>query len=128
MSTLVPIVLPLALGMVGGDPTHPVVLASTSAVLAGACLGDHASPISDTTVLSALGSGADLVTHVRTQLPYALGIGMLGILIGDIPTAFGLSPWVSLAVGAVVIVGGVLWLGKRSDWRGGSVTTGAAAG
>jgi hypothetical protein len=35
------------------------------------------------------------------------------MVVGDVPTAYGLSPWVSLAVGTVVIVGGVLWLGKK---------------
>lgn len=51
---------------------------------------------------------------MRTQLPYALGVGVLGMLIGDIPTAFGMSPWLSLFLGTGVIIGGVLWLG-RSD-------------
>ena len=35
--------------------------------------------------------------------------------VGDIPTAYGLSPWISLLVGSAVIIAGVLWLGKRSD-------------
>jgi Na+/H+ antiporter NhaC len=135
MGILIPLVVPLshglslAAGHPPGDPVYfTILLGTVSSVLAGSVWGDHCSPISDTTLLSSIASGSDHIAHVRTQLPYALGIGMLGILIGDIPTAFGLSPWVSLAVGAVVIVGGVLWLGKRSDWRGGSVTTGAAAG
>lgn len=50
------------------------------AVLAGAVWGDHCSPISDTTILSSTGSGANVITHVTTQLPYALVGGALALL------------------------------------------------
>lgn len=43
-----------------------------SAILGGGVFGDHCSPISDTSVVSALAAGCDLLDHVRTQLPYAL--------------------------------------------------------
>ena len=71
-----------------------------AAVLAGAIVGDHASPISDTTVLSALGSGVDLVTHVRTQLPYALSAGAISLVIGYLPAL--LVTWVGMWVGVAV--------------------------
>jgi Na+/H+ antiporter NhaC len=77
--------------------------------------GDHCSPISDTTILSSMASGCDHIAHVRTQLPYALAIGLLGMAIGDIPTAYGLPAWVSLVVGSAVIVGVVLWRGRRPE-------------
>lgn len=122
MGILVPLVIPIAhglatsTGMEVGDGAYSVILLGTiSSVLAGSVWGDHCSPISDTTILSSTASGSDHIAHVRTQLPYALGIGVLGMLLGDIPTAYGLSPWVSLLVGTAVIVGGVLWLGKKSD-------------
>jgi len=38
-----------------------------------------------------MASGCDHIAHVRTQMPYAIGIGVLGMLPGDIPTAYGLS-------------------------------------
>jgi len=66
------------------------------------------------TILSSTASGSDHIAHVRTQLPYALGAGLIGILIGDLPTAFGLSPWISLVLGSAIIVIGVLWFGKKS--------------
>ena len=97
---------------------YTFLLGTVSSVLAGSVWGDHCSPISDTTILSSIASGSDHIAHVRTQLPYAVGIGVLGILVGDIPTAFGLSPWISLAVGSAVIIAVVFWWGKRSDWRG----------
>ena len=79
-----------------------LLLASAASVLAGACFGDHCSPISDTTVLSSMSSGCDHLEHVKTQLPYALTVGGLSIVLGTLPTGFGLSPWLSLmlAIGA----------------------------
>ncbi len=94
------------------------MLGVISSVLAGSVWGDHCSPISDTTILSSMASGCDHIAHVRTQLPYAISVGVVGMLVGDIPTGYGMSPWVSLLAGTVVIVVGVLWLGKRSDWKG----------
>ncbi len=124
MAILMPLVIPISHGLAleagfaVDDPTFYVVLLGTiSSVLAGSIWGDHCSPISDTTILSSMASGCDHIAHVRTQMPYALGIGILGMLIGDIPTAFGLPPWISLLTGSAIIVGGVLWLGRRSDWR-----------
>ncbi|HEU4522412.1 MAG TPA: Na+/H+ antiporter NhaC family protein, partial [Thermoanaerobaculia bacterium] len=125
MAILMPLVIPIAhrLSLASGHPAgselhHILMLGTISSVLAGSVWGDHCSPISDTTILSSMGAGSDHIAHVRTQLPYAVAIGLLGMVIGDIPTAYGLSPWVSLAVGTAVIVGGVMLFGKRSDWQG----------
>jgi len=122
MGILIPLVIPIAHGLAGNagiaveDPVYyTLMLGTISSVLAGSVWGDHCSPISDTTILSSMASGCDHIAHVRTQIPYALGIGFLGMLVGDIPTAYGLSPWVSLAVGTLVIVVGVRWLGKRVE-------------
>ncbi|MCP4547114.1 MAG: hypothetical protein GY835_11665, partial [bacterium] len=52
------------------------------------------------------------IAHVRTQIPYALTIGFLGILVGNIPTALGLPPWIALLFGATFIVLGVVGLGS----------------
>ncbi len=62
----------------------PLFYASVGAVLTGAVFGDHCSPISDTTVLSAMASECDLTEHVRTQLPYALVIAVVGLLSTDV--------------------------------------------
>ena len=125
MGILMPLVIPISHGLslahghtVDSPMYYTFLLGTVSSVLAGSVWGDHCSPISDTTILSSIASGSDHIAHVRTQLPYAVGIGVLGILVGDIPTAFGLSPWISLAVGSAAIIAVVLWLGKRSDWRG----------
>ena len=52
-----------------------------SAILGGGIFGDHCSPISDTTAVSAIASGCDLLEHVRTQLPYALTAGGVTLLL-----------------------------------------------
>jgi Na+/H+ antiporter NhaC len=82
-------------------------------VLAGAIFGDHCSPISDTTVLSSRASGCDHVQHVRTQMPYALVVGLVAILIGSIPAAFGFSPWLSLILGSVILWGLLRLIGRE---------------
>jgi Na+/H+ antiporter NhaC len=51
-----------------------------AAILGGGVFGDHCSPISDTTAVSAIASGCDLLEHVRTQLPYAVTAGVLAFL------------------------------------------------
>jgi Na+/H+ antiporter NhaC len=62
-----------------------------------------------------MASGSDHIAHVRTQIPYALALGILGIMLGDIPTAFGMSPWISLLVGSALIVLTVRFLGQKVD-------------
>ena len=52
-----------------------------AAILGGGVFGDHCSPISDTTAVSAIASGCDLLEHVRTQLPYALVAGGITIVL-----------------------------------------------
>jgi len=71
---LVPIAVPIA--QQSGLPVEFLV----AAVLGGGIFGDHASPISDTTVVASIASGCDHFEHVKTQLPYAL-IGAVATLI-----------------------------------------------
>ncbi|MFQ5549433.1 MAG: Na+/H+ antiporter NhaC family protein, partial [Woeseia sp.] len=75
---MIPIAVPIATTL--GLPA-PLML---GAAVSGAIFGDHASPISDTTVLASMASATDHIDHVRTQLPYALlaaGIAAAGFLI-----------------------------------------------
>lgn len=66
------------------EQATPLFYASIGAVLTGAVFGDHCSPISDTTVLSAMTTDCDLTLHVRTQLPYALVTAVVGLLCTDL--------------------------------------------
>lgn len=63
---MIPIAIPIATTL--GLPV-PLLL---GAAISGAIFGDHASPISDTTVVASMASATDHIDHVRTQLPYAL--------------------------------------------------------
>jgi Na+/H+ antiporter NhaC len=110
MAILMPIVIPIAYLVPQSDPTMSVVhqqaifLSTIASVLAGATFGDHCSPISDTTIMSSMASGADHIDHVRTQLPYALFGGILSMVVGYIPIGFGISPFLILPVGIVIII------------------------
>ncbi|MFQ5525587.1 MAG: Na+/H+ antiporter NhaC family protein [Thermoanaerobaculia bacterium] len=119
MGILMPLVIPIANGLaiesgmaVTDQGFYVLLLGTISGVLAGSVWGDHCSPISDTTILSSMASGCDHIAHVRTQMPYAVTVGVIAMLLGDVPTAYGLSPWISIAVGATVLVGLVLWRGQ----------------
>jgi len=68
---MVVMAVPLSFEFSQGQVT-PLVLATIAAVAGGGIFGDNCSPLSDTTVLSSLGSACDHMDHVRTQLPYAL--------------------------------------------------------
>lgn len=70
---MIPLVLPLAYEFTGGA-LEPLVYKTIAAVSGGGIFGDHASPVSDTSVLSSAGAGSDHMDHVITQLPYALTI------------------------------------------------------
>ena len=63
---MLPIVVPAAMTL--GHPLSPFV----AAALSGGIFGDHASPISDTTIMSSMAAATDHIDHVRTQLPYAI--------------------------------------------------------
>jgi len=67
-AVIFPVALPLAFAL-SPDPTF--ILLNFGAILGGAVFGDQCSPISDTTILSSLACGADLMDHVNTQLPLA---------------------------------------------------------
>jgi Na+/H+ antiporter NhaC len=120
MAIMMPIVIPLSVALpaeAGLDPggTYTILLGGISSVLAGSVWGDHCSPISDTTILSSMASSSDHIDHVRTQMPYALLVGVVAMLVGDIPTAYGLSPWLSLVVGSGILLGLLYLIGKRED-------------
>ncbi len=75
-----------------------------STVIAGSVLGDHCSPISDTTILSSLAAGSDHIEHVRTQMPYAVTVGVVAVLLGTIPAAFGVPVYVCYAAGIGIML------------------------
>jgi len=86
-----------------------------SSVLAGSVLGDHCSPISDTTILSSLASSCNHIEHVRTQLPYALTVGVVSIMLGTLPAAYGISPWILFPAGLLFLYLVVVVFGKKIE-------------
>ena len=71
-----PIALPLAFA-ISTDPLY--ITLAFAAIMGGAVFGDQCSPISDTTILSSLACGSDLMDHVLTQLPMALAAATIAI-------------------------------------------------
>ena len=120
MAILMPLVIPLtwavmSINGIADESGMHIFFSAVSACLAGAVWGDHCSPISDTTVLSSVASGCNHIEHVRTQLPYALLVGAVAILMGTIPAGYGVPPWVCLIVGAAVLVGILKFFGKNAN-------------
>lgn len=108
MGILVPLVIPLAWAIMvnsghSGSADMHLLYSSIASVLAGCVWGDHCSPISDTTILSSMASGCDHVEHVRTQMPYALVVGLVAVGIGSVPVAFGLPWWAALLAAAALL-------------------------
>jgi len=119
MGILLPLVVPLAWHVLAASGLHSeaeyhhIIYSTVSAVLAGAVWGDHCSPISDTTILSSMASGCDHIEHVRTQLPYALFVGIVAVLLGTLPTGFGWPWWLSMGLAAAVLLLGLRLMGKK---------------
>lgn len=118
MAIMFPIVIPLAANVTGMQNYNPqestlILNGVISSVLAGCVWGDHCSPISDTTILSSMASGCNHIDHVRTQLPYAIVVGVVCIIFGDVLSAYGLSPYISLLIITTLLVGIVYLFGKK---------------
>lgn len=104
---MIPLALPVAISLahLQGLPIDQVITITSitvGAVLSGAVFGDHASPISSTTILSSAGAGCHPIEHVSTQLPYALlatGSALVGIIVAGIT----LNQWLALVVSIMVL-------------------------
>lgn len=118
MAILYPLILPASwmlckdAGMTTAA-TMPLFYNVVASVLAGAVMGDHCSPISDTTIMSSLASGCDHLQHVSTQMPYAITVGIVAVLIGVLPTSFGLPSWTAFLMGLAALAVIVRFVGKK---------------
>ncbi|WP_297574406.1 Na+/H+ antiporter NhaC family protein [uncultured Campylobacter sp.] len=122
MGILMPLVIPLAVAVgvnsgkfVTPDELHCFMVICISGVLTGAIFGDHCSPISDTTILSSMGSGCNHISHVQTQIPYALSICVISLFFGYIPVTLGLNIWVTLLFGVGMSALMLRVFGKKVD-------------
>ncbi|MDP3969438.1 MAG: Na+/H+ antiporter NhaC family protein [Nocardioides sp.] len=107
------LLLPIAGGIMNSVEAPELLLPALGAVLAGAVAGDHASPISDTTILSSTGCGCAVITHVLTQLPY-VGVVVVASTVGYVVLAASGSGLLGLVVTLAVIV--ALALAARAVW------------
>ena len=120
MGILLPLVLPLAWAVMQANDMvaihdYHILYSTISTVLAGSVWGDHCSPISDTTILSSMASGCDHIEHVRTQLPYALLVGLVAIVVGIIPAGYGLPWWIGLLAGLIILFSVLKTIGREAD-------------
>jgi len=119
---MIPIIMPIIVGLSqakGLDAAHMIngCLFSVSAVLGGAVFGDHASPISDTTILSSTGASCPHLEHVRTQLPYALTVAscsFIGYFFGGI---FGMSILVTWLASLICFIIAITFLPKMLNFK-----------
>lgn len=120
MAIIYPLVLPSTwkIGIESGLDNATLVMIFhnvVASVLAGSVFGDHCSPISDTTILSSLSSSCNHISHVKTQMPYALTVGFVSLFIGVIPAAMGWPVWISYVGGIAVIYFVIRVMGKKQD-------------
>jgi Na+/H+ antiporter NhaC len=120
MGLLMPLFITLTYYLMAGEndvmanfTSHPYALGTIGAVLAGAIWGDHCSPISDTTVLSSAAAGCDHLSHVATQLPYALTVGLVSLGVGYVPIGFGISPYITLPISLALLFGILRAFGQK---------------
>ena len=118
MAILYPLILPASWllcqqqGMTT-DAAMPLFYNVVASVMAGAVMGDHCSPISDTTIMSSLSSQCNHLQHVSTQMPYALTVGSTALVLGVLPTALGLPSWAAFLVAIAVLGLVVRFVGEK---------------
>ncbi len=95
---LIPIVVPIC-----ENVDISILSIMLAATLAGSVFGDHCSPISDTTILSSTGAGCDHITHVSTQIPYALLVAGC-CFVGYIVAGLTRSVAITLVVSVVLLI------------------------
>ncbi len=106
------ILIPIVVKVFGSNMDNELMIIAISACMAGAVLGDHCSPISDTTIMASAGAQCDHVQHVSTQLPYALTAATVS-LVSYIVAGFVRSWYVCLPLSIVLMVVTLLVIRSR---------------
>jgi len=120
MGILMPLAVPVSWSLVSNSSGFVapadmhIIYSSISCVLAGAVWGDHCSPTSDTTILASMASQCNHIEHVRTQMPYALVVGITALL-GTLAAGFGLSWWIVLVTTTTLLWFGLNRFGQSSE-------------
>jgi len=112
MVILFPLAVPLINSLAPGNDR--LLYATTASVLSGSVFGDHCSPIADTTILVSLSCKCPLVQHVKTQMPYALFVAVLGSVFGSLFVGLGWYPsYVGIIIPGVLLTPIVFLLGRK---------------
>lgn len=101
------ILIPIVLSVFPLEGGNPLSIVCVSACMAGAVCGDHCSPISDTTIMASAGAQCDHVSHVTTQLPYAMtaaAVSCATYVAAGIFAAVGLPTWLALPLGLALML------------------------
>ena len=107
MGVLMPLAIPVIFAVSGESSDAErdrTVAAAIGAVFSGAVFGDHCSPFSDTTIVASIASGVEPLDHVRTQMPFALIAALVALVLGFLPTGFGLPAWAGLGLGGACLI------------------------
>lgn len=113
---VMPLAIPLAFKMIALYPElneDIYLLLCIGSVMAGSIFGDHCSPVTDCTILSAVGSGCTTMEHCKTQLPYAIICAIISILCGICLTYIGVNVFISLAIGILAQFLLIMIIGKK---------------
>ncbi len=109
MGILMPLAIPLGWAIL---PTYDYLVLCSGAVLTGAIFGDHCSPISDTSILTAMGTACDLMDHIKTQMLYSLCVAFMSVGL-FILAALQVNIWLLLLLGFAVLFLLIRFVGKR---------------
>ncbi|SHI47161.1 Na+/H+ antiporter NhaC [Anaerovibrio lipolyticus DSM 3074] len=95
------ILIPIAVAVIGPNDANMLAI-TVAAILSGAVGGDHASPISDTTILASAGAQCSHLDHVSTQIPYVLIVASASF-VGYMVDGYTMNGWYGLAAAAVIL-------------------------
>jgi tetracycline resistance efflux pump len=110
------VMLPIGAEIAVAGGSESLLIPVFGAVLAGSIFGDHTSPLSDTTILSSIGSGIQLVEHVTTQMPYAL-LAALASTVGYVLLGITENLPIGLVTALVALAGSIAVLKRRFSDR-----------
>ena len=122
MAIMFPIAMPMLISFMGiALPAQleqlPLLFPVLGAILSGGVLGDHISPISDTTVMSSASTGSNHIDHVRTQMgyaaPVAIATGLAFLVAGITDPSKNISYVLSLGSGLISCLGMLYLLGRK---------------
>ena len=99
--------IPIAANVFKNDISSPMMVMAVAACMAGSVCGDHCSPISDTTIMASAGAQCEHISHVNTQLPYALTVAGVSF-VNYIIAGFIRNAAISLLIGMILMVGTLL--------------------